>query len=338
MERGRAKNRETSIKDALVNLTTRGAFKLFLCAIALGAVSVAADFWLPWFPALVVALYGSCLVYAEIKGHVSLSDLTNNSPYFLGFILFLFSLFITFLRYGRQPEQMQMGFVIRELGASLLTTIVGLPFRQWLFAYDPAQQDQDLFYHALEEELRRSAGEFKKSQIELVGLVEQFVETRKTLFAEEEAASEKYISNLKRGVSVFDESFAEYPSLISSALDSCTNILGILRTKLEVLSTTITGIDASNLKQAETELQKLTEQSAALRESLGLLAQSVVGLTARAGLIPRVVAEAFNSTKTIAADSATQLRDQLSVLRKDIADIDALLTEFVKMQTVRIGK
>lgn len=297
---------------------------------------MAADFALPWFPALVVAVYGSCLVYAEIKGHVSHSDLTNNSPYFLGFVLFLFSLFITFLRYGRQPEQMQIGFVIRELGASLLTTIVGLPFRQWLFAYDPAQQDQDLFYHALEEELRRSAADFKKAQIELVGLVEQFVETRKTLFAEEEAASEKYISNLKRGVSVFDESFSEYPSLISSALDSCTNVLGTLRTKLDLLSTTITGIDATNLKQAEMELQKLNETSAALREGLGQLAQSVVGLTARAGSIPRVIAEVFNSAATITADGVTQLQDRLSVLRKDVEDIDKLMTEFVEMQTSKI--
>ncbi len=93
------------------------------------------------------------MLYAEIKGHVSHSDLTNNSPYFLGFVLFLFSLFVTFTRYALHPEAMQMGFVIRELGASLLTTVVGLPFRQWLFAYDPAQLEQDAYYRTLEEEL-----------------------------------------------------------------------------------------------------------------------------------------------------------------------------------------
>src|SRR5271169_1636680 len=54
--------------------------------------------------------------------------------------------------------------IFRQLGTALVATIVGLPFRQALFAYAPGQQDQDTFYRNLEEELRRSASEFRKSQ------------------------------------------------------------------------------------------------------------------------------------------------------------------------------
>ncbi len=283
-----------------------------------------------------VAFYGSCLVYGEIEGHVAHSDLTKNSPYFLGFTLFLFSLFVTFTRYEHHAEQLQMAFVIRQLGASLLTTVVGLPFRQWLFAYDPSQRDQELFYNALEEELRRSAGEFKKAQVELVGLVEQFVETRKTLFAGEQVAAELYVSNLKRVVSVFDQTFSEYPQLISSALDSSTQAVTKLKTKLEAMAAAVASLDSSQMQQVEAELQKLKEQLVGLSDNVGSLTQSVGGLTARANSIPLAMTNMFDSASTVAAAGLGKLQAQLGVLIKDVEDVDRLISEFVGIQTLKV--
>ncbi|GEM_PF-4672396 len=285
-----------------------------------------------------MAIYGSCLIYAEIVGHISHSDLTNNSPYFLGFVLFLFSLFVTFTRYGVQAEHMQMGFVIRELGSSLLTTVVGLPFRQWLFAYDPAQQDQDAFYRTLEEELRRSAGEFKKSQIELVGLVEQFVEVRKTLFEQEQTAAEQYVSNLRRAVLIFEDSFGGYPQLIASSLEACTKMFDKLKARMQKLSEVVEQFDSSQLKNAETELQKFTEQAIVLRQSLDALSESVTGLTSQAGAIPGVVSQAYGAFAETAGQGAAQLRANLGILLSDLGNLDRLLTEFVDIQTKAIGR
>ena len=230
-----------------------------------------------------------------------------------------------------------MAFVIRELGASLLTTVVGLPFRQWLFAYDPAQHDQDSFYRTLEEELRRSAAEFKKSQIELVGLVEQFVEVRKTLFAEEQIASEQYIGNLKRAISMFDDSFGKYPLLISSALDSCTKVFNKMKTKLENLSTAMDNLDSSQLQQLETELQKFKEQTLVLGSSLDMLNRSVAQLTLQAGQIPEAVSQVYGSVSKAAGQGAAELKNNLDVLLRDIQNIDKLLTEFVDMQALKIA-
>ena len=326
-----------AIKGVLLNLTTRSAFKLFILALALGAISIALDLALPWLPAAIVATYGGCLLYSEIKGHVSHSDLTNNSPYFLGFVLFLFSLFVTFTRYALHPEQMQMGFVIRELGASLLTTVVGLPFRQWLFAYDPGQQEQDAYYRTLEEELRRSAGEFKRSQVELVKLVSEFVETRKTLFADEQLASESYISNLKRAISVFDGAISEYPITISSALDSCSKTLTKLKTKIEALTTSVDLLDPTQLQQTETEFQNLKDQTVALRENLEILSQTVIALTSKADAVPEAASRLYNTVSKAAMDGEKELRTVLSLVVSDVGDIDKLLTEFVSMQANKIN-
>ena len=277
-----------AIKRVLLNLTTRDAFKLFILALALGAISIAVDFALPWLPAAIVAIYGSCLLYAEIKGHVSHSDLTNNSPYFLGFVLFLFSLFVTFTRYALHPEAMQMGLLMRELGASLLTTVVGLPFRQWLFAYDPAQlQAGCVLPHIRKKSLGGALEASKRSQVELVKLVSEFVEARKTLFADEQSASELYCRNLKRAISVFDGAISEYPIAISSALDACSKTLAKLKTKLEALTTSIGQLDATQLQQTEIELQKLKDQTVALRENLSILSQTVTELTSKANAFPR---------------------------------------------------
>ena len=162
---------------------------MFIIALALGTAAIAFDFHLPWTPAAIVAGYGTCLLFATLKGHSSLSDITTNSPYFLGFILFLVSLFITFTRAGMTPQHIDFSYVVRQLGVALLTTIVGLPFRQCLLAYNPLQQEQDEFYRTLEEELRRSAASFKRAQVELVGLVTEFITSRKTIFNDEITAS-----------------------------------------------------------------------------------------------------------------------------------------------------
>ncbi len=297
---------------------------------------MAFDLGLPWLPALMVACFGSCLVYAEIVGHVAHSDLTKNSPYFLGFTLFLFSLFVTFTRYEHQTDQLQMAFVIRQLGASLLTTVVGLPFRQWLFAYDPSQRDQEDFYHVLEEELRRSAGEFKKAQVELVGLVEQFVETRKTLFADEQNASDQYVSNLKRVVSLFDKTFSEYPHLISSALDSSTKAVENLQARLEAMAVAVASLDSSQLQQVEAELQKLKEQMVGLSDGVGSLTQSVGNLTSRSNDFPIAMGQMFNSASTIAAEGLSELHTQLRVLIKEVGDVDRLISDFVRLQTLKV--
>ena len=185
-------NLRNFVANYLLKLTSRKAFNLFVAAAALGAVSIFFDIGIPWIPALIVTVYGLLLFYSAKTFLVTHSDLTNNSPYFLGFLFFLMTIFATFHAINNSGDNIDVGLVLRQLGAALLTTIIGLPFRQLLFAYAPGQQDQDTYYRNLEEELRRSATEFRKSQSELVHLLRDFIKTRATLFAEEEAASRKY--------------------------------------------------------------------------------------------------------------------------------------------------
>jgi DNA repair exonuclease SbcCD ATPase subunit len=188
----------------------------------------------------------------------------------------------------------------------------------------------------LEEELRRSAGEFKKAQVELVGLVEQFVETRKTLFADEQNASDQYVSNLKRVVSLFDKTFSEYPHLISSALDSSTKAVENLQARLEAMAVAVASLDSSQLQQVEAELQKLKEQMVGLSDGVGSLTQSVGNLTSRSNDFPIAMGQMFNSASTIAAEGLSELHTQLRVLIKEVGDVDRLISDFVRLQTLKV--
>src|SRR5690242_770686 len=106
----------TSLKEYLLNLTSRRAFHLFLLALVVGAISIWSDLLLPWIPAFVVLAYGLTLFYAAKVLFVSHSEMTNNSPYFLGFLFFLFSIYRSFS--GFDASQLMTSKVISQLGAA----------------------------------------------------------------------------------------------------------------------------------------------------------------------------------------------------------------------------
>ncbi len=152
------------IRAYFLNLTSRRAVLLFLMALGAGAILIVANVCLPWSPPLIVVIYGSVLLVTAKFYRVPHSDMTNNSPYFLAFLFFLLSLATAFWNLRLASADLQLGDIVHQLGGALIATIVGIPFRQLLFAYSPEQADQDLYFRALEEELRRSATEFKRSQ------------------------------------------------------------------------------------------------------------------------------------------------------------------------------
>ena len=306
-------------KTYLVNLTSRRAVILFMILLGLGTVFIAADIGLPWSPALVVIAYGTVLLYCAKVLLVPHSEMTNNSPYFLGFLFFLISLLRTFWNISSLADDLQLGQIVHQLGGALLATVVGLPFRQLLFAYSPSQADQDTFFRTLEEELRRSATEFKRSQMELMQLVQVFIETRRGIFSEEEKASRRYIRGLEKAAGIFEESAANYPSIISAALSKCAQSLKVLQEKSLELSQAAQSLTPDKIKE-------VVGQFAAVRDSSADLAR---GLTDVGGHLVGVGAE-FDEVRQ-------EFRRKLDEIQLDISAIDKVLTDFVALTQERVG-
>ena len=326
-----------TIENYLLNLTTRRAATLFFAAFALGCISIFIGIGLPWTPAIIVAVYGVILFYAEKKYLVSHTEMTNNSPYFLGFLFFLFALAITFHNLlGQEATDTQLQYVIRQLGSALFPTIVGLPFRQLLFAYSANQADQDLFFRTLEDELRRSAAEFRRSQVELVQLVQQFIEMRRGLFSEEEKASRRYVENLEKAVALFDTSLSDYPIVISSTLGSCAQSMHGLKEKLLELSQAAEHTDPRQLSDMVAQFDSVKTSAGSLTSELSNLKSTVEHLRGFAESVPTSLKEQLVSAKADLDGVRSDLRGEITSIQCDLAAIDKVLTDFVIVAQGRI--
>ena len=325
-----------TIKTYLLNLTTRRAVIMFLAAFGLGLISIVFGFGLPWVPAIIVAIYGSILLYAEKEYLVSLSEMTSNSPYFLGFLFFLIALAKTFHTFSVEATDTQLQDVIRQFGSALFPTIVGLPFRQLLFAYSASQADQDLFFRTLEEELRQSAAEFRRSQVELVQLVHEFVEMRRGLFSEEEKAARRYIHNLEKAIALFDTSLSDYPIAISSTLSSCAQSLHELKEKLLELNQAAEHTHPRQLSDMVAHFDSVKTSAGSLAGELINLKSTVELLRALAEKVPPSIKEQLVSTKVDLDEARSDLRVKIASIQSDLTAIDKVLTDFVIVAQERI--
>jgi hypothetical protein len=323
-------------KKYLMDLTSRRAAKLFVLTFVLGAVCIALNFGLPWTPGILVAAYGSILLYAEAVCFVSHAEMTNNSPYFLGFIFFLFSLLVTFSRFSIQVADSQIDYVIRELGSALFATIVGLPFRQLLFAYSTHQADQDLFFRTLEEELRRSATEFRKSQAELVQLVQEFAEMRQGLFSDEEKAARKYVDNLQKASALFDDALSHYPTVISAALLNCTRSLQMMMQNLQDLAAVCERANPTKISEMMAQFEGLKTSSVSLTAELTSLKGAALELRTLAAEIPTDAREQFLLAKNDLDQVRAGLRERISSVQGEITSIDKVLSDFVALTQDRL--
>jgi hypothetical protein len=325
-----------TIKTYLVNLTTRRAASLFFGGLLIGVICILSGFGLPWSPGIVVAAYGCVLWYAEKVCLVSHTEMTNNSPYFLGFLFFLVALANTFHSFSVQASDLQLQYVIRQLGSALIPTIVGLPFRQLLFAYSASQADQDLFFRTLEDELRRSATEFRRSQTELVQLVQEFVEMRRGLFSEEEKASRRYVHNLEKAIALFDTTLSDYPIVISSTLSSCAQSVSGLKEKLRELSQAVEHTDPRQLSDIVAQFASVKTSAGGLAGELANLKSTVEHLRALAETVPAGIKDQLASAKVDLDGVRADLRDKVASIQSDLTAIDKVLTDFVIVAQGRI--
>jgi hypothetical protein len=325
------------LRTYLVNLTSRRAVHLFTISLACGILFIVDDIGLPWTPALVVCAYGAILLYCAKCLLVPHSEMTNNSPYFLGFLFFLISLLRTFWSVSSLADDLQLGQMVHQLGGALLATVAGLPFRQLLFAYSPSQAEQDIFFRTLEEELRRSATEFKRSQVELIQLIQGFVEARKGIFSEEEEASRQYIRSLQKAVGLFEESAANYPAVISSALSTCAQSLNVLQEKSLELSQAAQTLSPEKIKDIVIQFTAVRDSSVDLTRGLGGLQSAVVQLERLANGLPSSIGGNLRGAQTEFDEIRLRLRRSVNEIQLDVSAIDKVLTDFVVLTQERIG-
>ncbi len=178
----------------------------FAVAGVLSAVAIFAGVGQPMLPSLPLAAYGLLLLYVQKSDMVRLGGTVKDSPYFLGFILTLIALFRVL--YGLDLSkglQTQGATFASQVGGAILTTGVGLFFRQMLISIDRSEDDTDAEFHRLADQIRRDTVEFHQAQELLAKFILEFVKTREENFTREQRAFKKYIDRLDTSQAALSE-------------------------------------------------------------------------------------------------------------------------------------
>lgn len=228
LDAGPLDDRTDAAPTYLEQLTPSRAFGLFFALLLAGiGLIFSSDFvgGAPWFALLAPAIYGATLFAAQRRYHVALNGTVKDSPYFLGFILTMAAVGKIFVDIARRPPgSTGSSQVIVEAGAAIVTTVVGLFFRQLLLSFDRAENLQDLVFQSAIRNLREGAVKLHNSQAEFLGLAQEFVTARKRLFSREETALSRYVEKLEAGTAVLQRIEEGYPQRIDKLLSSLDGV------------------------------------------------------------------------------------------------------------------
>lgn len=206
--------------------------------------------------------------------------------------------------------------MIHQLGVALLTTVVALPIRQALFAFSPSQSDEDLFYRNLEEELRRSASEFRRAQVEMVQIIQEMVELRRTFFIEESQAVKRYVKSLSNATAILDGSINSYPNSISATLESCTQGFGELQGQIRNLAAAASSLDSSKLNASITAFSSIGSAARELEASIAALKESLTSSRQAAEMLPAGFDRLAGSAGRELEASVASIQDSIASVRK----------------------
>jgi len=216
-----------NLERFLRDLSPLRATGLFLVAFLLGSFAVLANWGslLAWtiLPTVPIIAYSFVLWTSQVHYSVSHGHEIKTSPYILGFLLTLVSLFGLFRKIGLDPLSRDIDdleLLVGQVGAALATTAVGLVSRQILITTDPAENQREKIFQSLAGDLRQNANEFDSAQRKLVSLIQEFVSSREELFSREEQAFQKFLDGLERGSQILTEIETTYPQRLQETLST----------------------------------------------------------------------------------------------------------------------
>src|SRR6185437_9492595 len=100
------------------------AFKLFSCALVVGAACIVLSSWWPilaWATPLPLAVYALTLAWAQRHYFVALNATVKDSPYFLGFLLTMVALAKIFISVmSIKPGALSVNAIVGEAGAAIV--------------------------------------------------------------------------------------------------------------------------------------------------------------------------------------------------------------------------
>lgn len=298
---------------------SRNAAPYFLVWLVAGSAATYFDYRVPWSAAFGVALYCVQLLIGQSKAGGTQGDDFKDSPYILGYVLTLVSLFVAFRTLPGLDESSLAAVLprlVRILGAALLTSIVGFVGRQLLIAYDRGVTERAAIFASIEEELRANAASFRRAQVQLVQLVDDFSKDKQRLRDEEIKALNEYLDSIK--------------TVTKSAATIIRRFDGEILPKSSTLGNEISKVAGKAADLAKTlDEQKLQAAGAFPKKEVDSLTSELVQLKA-------AIANLSAAVTTLKKDYG-RLRGVGTEAWKDLQAVDKILSEFIEIAESRIN-
>lgn len=337
-----------AITKFLSNLNPRRAFALFFCALCVGTIFIFGGWWKPFSPAVPVLVYGAILLAVQDRYFVQFGPNLKDSPYFLGFILTLFEI-LNVVLIGF-PQQNTDAFLFREIGASILTTAVGLFMRQILLANDQAEEAQDRIFRTIAEEVRKDTVEFHDTQRLFVKLVKEFVQVREEMFSSEEKAFAEYLRVLKDGALRLGALPKRVESVLAALEKSGSRIAEISSGLENGLSNTaerfrrdvdsLTGSFVASRKQLGDEISSLAQATSDVAKQMEPVRATIGQSASSAQQAARAFADSvsgFSSRINDARQGIDSLIKDLSRMATDLRGVDQITDDLIRILRERLA-
>lgn len=174
------------------------AFFAFTAALGLSAFALFASVGAPVAPSVPIVLYSAYLWLNRDQMEGPAGETLRDSPYFLGFLLTMFALLMIFrdASAGTVSLAQSPSLFTSEVGAAILTTVVGLFCRQALQTLIPSEllDERDERLERVAAALASHAVQLERARQEFIATMNAESERRQAAMAEEQR---RFLSDLK---------------------------------------------------------------------------------------------------------------------------------------------
>lgn len=216
-------NFQSTIVNKLSTLTSSSIFKFFFIFFVIGSISIYFDWYAIYASSACVIFYSLLLIIAQNKYYVSLSQESKDSPYFIGFLFTYVAILNIFFRLS--DDNVQITFLVSQIGSKLLTTILGLIARQYLISSDPVTDHHNRIFQQATEELKENVAAYRIAQEKLINLIDNFTSKQEEVMLHVHDASVEHLSALTESTNALTKLSRQYPPKIKNLLSGLDEVV-----------------------------------------------------------------------------------------------------------------
>ncbi len=205
--------------ERLKTKKTQSATLFFLFSFIIGALSIYFTIMELVFPLVIVFAYSALLYFIDRSKYLSLSSFEKNTPYYLGLLFSLFSLFSLSIKSGFSFDSTNL---LTTMSIALSTTILGLIMRQILLSVSiPPSEDYLALLKQIQDQTQNLQGAFEPIKSHVTKALNEFESIKKAVLERENNAVSQSAEKLRQDI--FAGLEGTFSKRIKIALDSVSD-------------------------------------------------------------------------------------------------------------------